>query len=288
MDPLSLRERVRVRAVSRSCLHTPPLLPRALATTATATLAAPACLSILAASLHVAPVVRTSSTNNTRAFFTARGRRHEMPPARSESAAKAASPPGAAYCAADQNPPPHRNPQRLGQTTGQHVSIVLAAAKPPPPKHGHGHNQVRPKSGQLLPSPRGQHSADGQRKPVVRRPLHAQDRVARPGIVGSQWYNRIEPQRRSYCRVRTVLARRQHPPLRELRSRTAGTHARPPARTVLDILGKRGIRRRRQATLPRKRHTAAETADRTRQQPSRPCHVASREPNSSCRHDNRP
>ena len=45
--------------------------PPARATTATATYAAPACLSILAASLHVAPVVSTSSTSSTRACVVA-------------------------------------------------------------------------------------------------------------------------------------------------------------------------------------------------------------------------
>ena len=48
--------------------------PAALATTATATAVAPARLSVPAASLHVAPVVSTSSTNKTRAPRTASGR----------------------------------------------------------------------------------------------------------------------------------------------------------------------------------------------------------------------
>ena len=127
--------------------------PYARATTATATIAAPACLSILAASLHVAPVVNTSSTSSTRASFTASGRRTRNAPrtfSNRRDGAKLAW--GIVFCATPKPIVPHRNSQRFRQTVGQHLGAILSAPKPTPPEHRNRHDHVRPNVRQLAPA----------------------------------------------------------------------------------------------------------------------------------------
>ena len=142
--------------------------PCARATTATATIAAPACLSILAASLHVAPVVSTSSTNKTRAPSRHPAGGPETPPARSQSAARAPSPPGAACSdAAPGSPSAWARPTIPPDNVPASRGCSSPRPKPAAPKHRNGHNHVRPNAGQMFPAPFDQKSPHCHRQRVV-------------------------------------------------------------------------------------------------------------------------
>ena len=210
----------------------------ARATTATATMAAPACFSTLAASLHVAPVVKTSSTSRMRASLTAAGRRTRNAPRTFSNAAPRSQAGLRQRVATPHQDRPHRRRQPSRQATRQQLGTVLATAEAAAPEHRDRHDQVRPNRGQsLLP-----HFEQKPRRPPARgrRGRDASSGEPRRGAPNDS-RPAESPSRSESGRAGTIRS----PPVRDGRReslrRNGCSPARPPAQTCHAIVAQTPI-----------------------------------------------